>query len=326
MAIMDDIRRIMLERASQGIGTGGGIFGATNQQGQPMGLLGGMQNINPNLLIGASIAGAGLKGIDPFSSIFPAVAGTAQLQKYLKPEVGKTKEVYDRQLQKNVFATERQIQSQPERFIPEPKEPESLKTIRSQENTLSKNYMGSDVVKQFNESTTSVKKLFSGLEANSGAGDVASIFTFMKTLDPESVVREGEFATAENTTGVFKKYWNSYNRLVKGERLTESQREDFKQLGINLYKQNQQSLDNFKIGFNRIAENQNLNTENIFLDADLRPQSGNINIPIDPNNPEAGTKEIKFNSSLGMQLVDYRDGEYYFRLPTGELFKTKGIR
>ena len=290
---------------------------------QPGGLLG---NIPQAALLGSAIYSQGIQGRDPLAALFPAIAGTAQLQKYLTPEVGKTKEVYDTQLKKNVFATERQIQTQPDRFIPQPKEPEALKTIRSQENTLSKNYMGSDVVKQFNESTTSVKKLFSGLEANSGAGDVASIFTFMKTLDPESVVREGEFATAENTTGVFKKYWNSYNRLVKGERLTDAQREDFKQLGINLYKQNQQSLDNFKIGFNRIAENQNLNTENIFLDADLRPQSGNINIPVDPNNPDVGTKEIKFNSSLGMQLVDYKDGEYYFRLPTGEIFKTKGIR
>ena len=27
-----------------------------------------------------------------------------------------------------------------------------------------------------------------------------------------------------------------------------------------------------------------------------------------------------------IQLVDYKDGEYYFRLPTGELFKTKGLK
>jgi hypothetical protein len=342
MSLLDAIRRQLLGQAAMmqpGQGMGGATQGLLGQGGQMGGGLlqsnlsqmnqgegGLLSNIPQAALLGSAIYGQGIQGRDPFSALLPAVAQTAQLQKYLTPEVGKTKEVYDKELQKNVFATERQIQSQPERFIPEPKEPESLKTIRSQENTLSKNYMGSDVVKQFNESTTSVKKLFSGLEANSGAGDVASIFTFMKTLDPESVVREGEFATAENTTGVFKKYWNSYNRLVKGERLTDSQREDFKKLGINLYKQNQQSLDNFKIGFNRIAENQSLNTENIFLDADLRPQSGSINIPIDPNNPESGTKEIKFNSSLGMQLVDYKDGEYYFRLTNGELFKTKGIR
>ena len=87
MAIMDDIRRMMAERAAQGIGTGGGIFGATNQQGQPMGLLGGLRDINPNLLIGASIAGAGIQGKDPFSSILPAVAQTAQISKYLTPKI-----------------------------------------------------------------------------------------------------------------------------------------------------------------------------------------------------------------------------------------------
>jgi len=83
MAILDDIRKMMMERASQGIGTSGGLMG--NQQGQP-GLLGGMANINPNVLIGATIAGAGLRGIDPFSSILPAVTQTAQLQNYLTPK------------------------------------------------------------------------------------------------------------------------------------------------------------------------------------------------------------------------------------------------
>ena len=52
----------------------------------------------------------------------------------------------------------------------------------------------------------------------------------MKTLDPQSVVREGEFATAENSTGIFKKYWNAYNRLVKGEKLTEEQGKHLKKL------------------------------------------------------------------------------------------------
>lgn len=106
MAIMDDIRRMMMERAAQGIGTGGGLMGG--QQGQP-GLLGGMANINPNLLIGASIAGAGLRGVDPFSSILPAVGQTAQLQKYLTPKRQALKSAYDPQKGENVFATESEI-------------------------------------------------------------------------------------------------------------------------------------------------------------------------------------------------------------------------
>ena len=158
MALMDYIRIMMAERAAQGIGTGGGLFGSTDQQGQPMGLLGSMQNINPNLLIGASIVGSGLKGTDPFSSIFPAVAGTAQLQKYLTPEASKTKEDYDTQLKKNVFATERQIQTQPERFTPKPEEEESLKIKRSQENTFFSSYTKDKAVQSFNESSTQLKK------------------------------------------------------------------------------------------------------------------------------------------------------------------------
>jgi hypothetical protein len=80
---MIDLRKLLAERAAQGIGTGGGLMG--NQSGQP-GLLGNMANINPNVLIGASIAGAGLRGINPFSAVLPAVTQAAQLQKYLTPK------------------------------------------------------------------------------------------------------------------------------------------------------------------------------------------------------------------------------------------------
>jgi hypothetical protein len=84
MAIMDNIRKLMLERAAQGIGTSGGLLG--QQSGQQGGLLGGLQNINPNLLLGASIFGGGLQGKDPFSGILPAVAQTAQIQKLMTPK------------------------------------------------------------------------------------------------------------------------------------------------------------------------------------------------------------------------------------------------
>lgn len=82
MAIMDYIRRMMAERAAQGIGTGGGLMG--NQA--TGGLLGNMSNINPNLLLGANIVGAGLRGTDPFSAVIPAVTQTAQLQQLMTPE------------------------------------------------------------------------------------------------------------------------------------------------------------------------------------------------------------------------------------------------
>jgi len=61
----------------------------------------------------------------------------------------------------------------------------------------------------------------------SPAGDISLIFSYMRMLDPTSTVREGEFATAEQTTGLPGQLVNTYNRLVDGYRLNDEQRADF---------------------------------------------------------------------------------------------------
>jgi hypothetical protein len=57
----------------------------------------------------------------------------------------------------------------------------------------------------------------------------------MKMLDPGSVVREGEFATAQNSAGVPDIIRAKYNQLREGTRLAEEQRADFKKQAENLY-------------------------------------------------------------------------------------------
>lgn len=61
----------------------------------------------------------------------------------------------------------------------------------------------------------------------SAAGDVALIYGFMKLLDPGSTVREGEYATAQNTGSAANQVAALYNRVLNGERLTAPQRTDF---------------------------------------------------------------------------------------------------
>ena len=60
----------------------------------------------------------------------------------------------------------------------------------------------------------------------SPAGDLALIFNYMKMLDPNSVVRESEFATAQNTGSVPENIWNTYNRVLNGQKLGKT-RQDF---------------------------------------------------------------------------------------------------
>lgn len=71
------------------------------------------------------------------------------------------------------------------------------------------------------------RKIEAGSNSKTAAGDMAMIFSFMKLLDPQSVVRESEYATAENARGVPDAVRNTWNKLKDGVRLTDKQRADF---------------------------------------------------------------------------------------------------
>jgi hypothetical protein len=61
----------------------------------------------------------------------------------------------------------------------------------------------------------------------SGPASIAMVFKYMKALDPNSVVRESEFATAENSSGVPDNVRNMYNKLMEGGKLGPNQVRQF---------------------------------------------------------------------------------------------------
>lgn len=81
--------------------------------------------------------------------------------------------------------------------------------------------------KTFFEVRDSYNRVQSSAQNPSAAGDLALIFNYMKMLDPGSVVREGEFATAQNAGGVPDRIVAQYNKVISGERLSGNQRGDF---------------------------------------------------------------------------------------------------
>jgi hypothetical protein len=73
----------------------------------------------------------------------------------------------------------------------------------------------------------------------------------MKMLDPGSVVREGEFATAENTSGIPERITQQYNKALKGDRLSDKQRVAFKNEAgrvFQTYQQRQAPIDAYYQG------------------------------------------------------------------------------
>ncbi|OAH20810.1 hypothetical protein AX289_27240 [Methylorubrum populi] len=99
-------------------------------------------------------------------------------------------------------------------------------------------------------------------EANPGsvspASDIALIFGYMKMLDPGSVVREGEYATAQNAAGIPDRVRNAYNKAIQGEFLTDGQRQDFVDTADRLYGQAYQQAEQTGTRYRDLARGQGL--------------------------------------------------------------------
>ena len=125
--------------------------------------------------------------------------------------------------------------------------------------------------KEFNDQS----KYFKGISQSFGkvlatdptaAGDVSLIFAYMKMLDPGSVVREGEQATAANAAGVPSRVMNLYNRVLTGERLTGPQRADFRKQAQNIYDLALSDQSQIVARYTSIAEEKGMKPGTIIFD------------------------------------------------------------
>lgn len=99
-----------------------------------------------------------------------------------------------------------------------------------------------------------------------GASDIAMVYSFMKMLDPTSVVREGEYATAEQAGGIPASVLNVYNRLVNGERLPQSLRDQFLSQGAAQYQAAESSQTALVQQYQGLAQHYNFDPAGIALD------------------------------------------------------------
>ena len=66
-----------------------------------------------------------------------------------------------------------------------------------------------------------------GVNNMTPADDIGLIYGFMKMQDPGSTVREGEYATAEQSAGVSERIRVQYNKALSGEKLSPEMRAEF---------------------------------------------------------------------------------------------------
>lgn len=119
-------------------------------------------------------------------------------------------------------------------------------------------------------------------------GDMAIIFGIMKMFDPGSVVRETEYATAENARGVPDTIRNMWNRLMDGDKLTPEQRVSFRQQGAQLYAQ--------QLASHRQLEEQ---YRGIAIRARIDPRDIIVNFAMESDEAGGTSNPVRLPSALG---------------------------
>lgn len=107
------------------------------------------------------------------------------------------------------------------------------------EQDLRKEYTDRDETKRYVVMRDRFKDLMSSVAEETGTGDVAAVYAFVKMQDPTSSVMEGEQVTAQNAPGIAESVRAQLNSLLtdaKGGKFTPDGRKMLLNTGRNLYR------------------------------------------------------------------------------------------
>jgi hypothetical protein len=128
-----------------------------------------------------------------------------------------------------------------------------------------------NINKEFGKTASQFRRVEAAVKKPSPANDIALVFSYMKMLDPTSVVRENEQATAQNAGGVPQRIRAQWNALQSGENFTPEQRRDFYQSAVDLYGSQLTQYQKDLEYYSGLAVRNGLNPENIVRDISFKP-------------------------------------------------------
>ena len=95
------------------------------------------------------------------------------------------------------------------------------------EGDLRKEFQALPAYKHYQTASVAFEQMKSAAMDDSGAGDISLVTNYMRSLDPETGVKDQEFNNAKNSGGFDSKAEAAYNRIMNGQFLTPAMRQDF---------------------------------------------------------------------------------------------------
>jgi hypothetical protein len=139
----------------------------------------------------------------------------------------------------------------------------STKDAFKNERELRNDLKSEPIYKAHQEVRSAYDQIKSGLKLATPIADVAAATKIMKLLDPGSVVRESELGIAMSSTGLLDRVSNYANTIIKGQRITPQQREEFQALADEFFKMSEQQFNAKANEYKGIASDYGLNADRV---------------------------------------------------------------
>lgn len=119
------------------------------------------------------------------------------------------------------------------------------------------------IYKAHQDVKSAYSQISAALAQQSPAGDLAGATKLMKILDPGSVVRESELGMAMAASGAMDRLVNYADKIIKGTKLTPTQRKDFQTLADSLNAESVKQYNAKRGEYAGFAQDYGLNADRI---------------------------------------------------------------
>jgi len=166
-------------------------------------------------------------------------------------------------------------------------------------------------LQSFNEARTAYNTTINALQNDSGAGSLAAVFSFMKALDPRSVVRENEQDAAQQTGGVADSLVGMVNKLRGKSSLGPEARKAIAEVMTSIMSGRLEDANRIAAQYDLIATEQNVPLSQIRsgatnLDPFAMPQIAKDKPPNPPGGAVITSTGEKITPEQARQLLEER--------------------
>jgi hypothetical protein len=130
--------------------------------------------------------------------------------------------------------------------------------------------------KDFTAQNSAMRRIAASANNPSAAGDMSLLYGYMKMLDPNSVVRESEFATAAQSGSLPQQIQGAATKVLNGQRLTPEQRADFVDRASKLYAEAKATNTTVRDSYTQRSKKFGVDPSLVFTDIgepDVKPSS-----------------------------------------------------